>query len=125
MSDPRRAEIKVPARCESFLAVADEATICKTPDHLTITVTKASVSSVRMATNGTMTVSIKVAGATQGQQVTLYKAGKKMASGKVTKTGTVTFSGVAPASGAYTVMLSKAGKPVSRTQPIQITAPRR
>ena len=78
-----------------------------------------------MATNGTMTVSIKVAGATKGQQVTLYKAGKKMGSGKVTKTGIVSFSGVAPTSGAYTVMLSKSGKPVSRTQPLQITAPRR
>ena len=90
-----------------------------------VRVTKASVSSVRMATNGTMTVSIKMAGATKGQQVTLYKAGKKMGSGKVTKTGTVSFSGVAPASGAYTVMLSKSGKPVSRTQHLQITAPRR
>jgi subtilisin family serine protease len=90
-----------------------------------VPVTKASVSSVRMAANGTMTVSMKVAGATKGQQVTLYRAGKKMGSGKVTKTGTVSFSGVVPASGAYTVMLSKAGKPVSRSQPMQITAPRR
>jgi hypothetical protein len=48
-----------------------------------------------------------------------------MRSGKVTKTGTVSFSGVAPASGAYTVVLSKAGKPVSRTLPMKITAPRR
>jgi hypothetical protein len=78
-----------------------------------------------MAANGTMTVSMKVAGATMGQQVTLFKAGKKMRSGKVTKTGTVSFSGVAPASGAYTVVLSKAGKPVSRTLPMKITAPRR
>jgi uncharacterized membrane protein YgcG len=90
-----------------------------------VPVTKASVSSVRMAANGTMTVSMKVAGATKGQQVTLYRAGKKMGSGKVTKTGTVSFSGVVPTSGAYTVMLSKAGKPVSRSQPMQITAPRR
>jgi hypothetical protein len=78
-----------------------------------------------MATNGTMTVSMKVAGATKGQQVTLYKAGKKMRSGKVTKTGTVSFSGVTATSGAYTVVLSKSGKAVSRTQPVLITAPRR
>jgi hypothetical protein len=91
----------------------------------TVPVIKASVSSVRLTTSGTMTVSMKVAGATKGQQVTLYKAGKKVGSSKVTKTGTVSFSGVAPTSGSYMVVLSKSGKTVSRTQPVKITAPRR
>jgi hypothetical protein len=86
---------------------------------------KATVSAVRLAPNGTMTVSMKVAGATKGQQVSLYKAGKKVRSGTVTASGSVNFSGVKPLSGAYTVVLSKAGKTVSRTQPMQVTAPRR
>jgi hypothetical protein len=91
----------------------------------TVPMTKATVGAVRMAPNGTMTVSMKVAGATKGQQVSLYKAGKKVRSGTVTASGSVSFSGVKPLSGAYTVVLSKAGKTVSRTQPMQVTAPRR
>jgi hypothetical protein len=67
---------------------------------------------------------MKVAGATKGQQVSLYKSGKKVRSGTVTASGAVSFTGVKPVSGAYTVVLSKAGKTVSRTQPLQITAPR-
>jgi len=86
---------------------------------------KATVSSVRLAANGTMSISMRVAGAAKGQQVALYKAGKKVRSGKVTSTGSVSFTGVAPTSGTYTVVLSKAGKTVTRTAPVLITAPRR
>jgi pyruvate/2-oxoglutarate dehydrogenase complex dihydrolipoamide acyltransferase (E2) component len=86
---------------------------------------RASVSSVRLAANGTMSVSMKVAGAAKGQTVSLYKSGTKVRSGKVTKNGTVAFAGVAPTTGTYTVVLSKAGKTMSRSQPVLITAPRR
>lgn len=86
---------------------------------------RATINAVRRATNGTMSISMRVPGATKGQRVALYKAGKKVRAGKVTKSGAVAFSGVAPATGIYSVDLSRAGKVVSRTQPVLITAPRR
>ncbi len=91
----------------------------------TVPVTRATVSSVRLAANGTMSISMRVAGAAKGQTVSLYKSGTKVRSGKVTKNGTVAFTGVAPTTGTYTVVLSKAGKTMSRSQPMLITAPRR
>ncbi|MFM8155135.1 MAG: S8 family serine peptidase [Actinomycetes bacterium] len=91
----------------------------------TIPVVRSSVSAVRLAANGTMSLSMRVPGAAKGQQVSLYKAGKRIRSGKVTKAGAVAFTGVPPASGTYSVVLSRGGKVVSRTQPVLVAAPRR
>ena len=89
----------------------------------TPTAVAVSTPTVKGTSLGKMRVTFPAPVLAPGVKAVLYFKGKKVATGKINKTGALVFNNVKSKSGKYQVVMVKAGKVIAKNKKVTLTAP--